>query len=296
VRFERHCAPLRLVRARAGDSFMTRKTARRIGPFIAAAAIVAGAFIASHAEARTVARVDGVEITDEDVKVAAEDIAGDIPPQLEGAERQAYVVDYLIDLRLAARKAEADKMAETAEFARRLAYLRDKALMEGLLTRVARESNTDAAVREVYAEASKAQSGEGEVRARHILVETEAQARAALKRVRSGEDFAKVADQLSKDPGSRGGDLGWFTKDRMVPEFADAAFKLQPNQISEPVKSQFGWHIIKVEERREKPFPKLEEIRDQVERFVIQKAQAEAVVKLRDAAKIEKLDPPAAPK
>jgi peptidyl-prolyl cis-trans isomerase C len=133
-----------------------------------------------------------------------------------------------------------------------------------------------------------------EVKARHILVETEAQARAALKRVRSGEDFAKVADQVSKDPGSRGGELGWFTKDRMVPEFADAAIKMQPNQISEPVKSQFGWHIIKVEERREKPFPKLEEVREQVERFVVQKAQADAVMKLREAAKVEKFEDPAA--
>ncbi|MFN3889936.1 MAG: peptidylprolyl isomerase [Beijerinckiaceae bacterium] len=280
---------------------MTSRSARRSslpgGPYLAAAAaaFIAGALLVASADARTIARVDGVDITDEDVKIAAEDIGGEIPPQLEGAERQAYIVDYLIDMRLVARKAEADKIGDSAEFARRMAYLRDKALMEGMLTRVARESNTDAAVREVYAQAAKGQGGEQEVRARHILVESEAAARAALKRVRSGEDFAKVADQVSKDPGSRGGDLGWFSKDRMVPEFADAAFKLQPNQISEPVKTQFGWHIIQVQERREKPFPKLEEIRDQVERFVVQKAQAEAVVKLRDSAKIEKLDPPPAP-
>lgn len=262
---------------------------------IAAAAFLAASFILTSADARTVARVDGVDITDEDLKVAAEDIGGDIPPQLEGAERQAYLLDYVIDMRLVARKAEAEKMAESAEFARKLAYMRDKALMEGMLTKLAREANNDEAVRAVYAEAAKGQGGEQEVRARHILVETEAAARAALKRVRSGEDFGKVADQVSKDPGSRGGELGWFTKDRMVPEFAEAAFKLQPNQISEPVKSQFGWHIIKVEERREKPFPKLEEIREQVERFVVQRAQGEAVVKLREAAKIEKLDPPASP-
>ncbi len=260
---------------------------------LAAAAFFAGALLASSVDARTIARVDGVDITDEDVKVATADISAEIPPQLEGAEREAYVVEYLIDMRLVARKAEADKLAESAEFVRRLAYLRDKALMEGVLTKVARESNNDAAVREVYAEASKAQA-EQEVKARHILVETEAQARAALKRVRSGEDFAKVADQVSKDPGSRGGELGWFTKDRMVPEFADAAFKMQPNQISEPVKSQFGWHVIKVEERREKPFPKLEEVREQVERFVIQKAQADAVMKLREAAKVEKFEAAAA--
>ena len=101
-----------------------------------------------------------------------------------------------------------------------------------------------------YDEAAKAQKPETEIHARHILVPTEAEAQAALKRVKAGEDFAKVAKEVSKDPGSEGGDLGWFTKDRMVPEFADAAFKLEPGQISEPVKSPFGWHIIQVEEKR----------------------------------------------
>jgi peptidyl-prolyl cis-trans isomerase C len=269
---------------------MTIRAPLRSGAFLAAAAFMLGALIATHVDARTLARVDGVDITEDDVRLAAEDIAGEIPPQLEGRERQAYVIDYLIDMRLVARKAEADKLADTAEFARRLAYLRDKALMEGLLGKVARESNNEAAVQQVYAEAAKGAGGEQEIRARHILVESEALARAALKRVLSGEDFAKVADQVSKDPGSRGGELGWFTKDRMVPEFAEAAFKLRINEISQPVKSQFGWHIIKVEERREKPFPKLEEVREQVERFVVQKAQAETVVKLRESAKIERLD------
>jgi peptidyl-prolyl cis-trans isomerase C len=260
---------------------------------LVATALAAGSFLAlvsvAALEARTLARVDGVEITDEDVRIALEDVGGDIPPQLEGEQRQAYVVDFLVEMRLLARKAEADKLNDAPDFARRMAYLRDKALMEGLLAKIGREASTDAAVRQVYAEVAKAQGAEQEVRARHILVETEAEARAALKRVRSGEDFAKVADQISKDPGSRGGDLGWFTKERMVPEFAEAAFKLQPNQLSEPVKSQFGWHVIRVEERREKPFPKLEDVRDQVERFVAQKAQNDMLAKLREAAKVERL-------
>ena len=129
---------------------MTSKTALkgalRGGQFLAAA-FLAGSLLASSVDARTLARVDGVDITDEDVKVATTDISAEIPPQLEGAEREAYVVEYLIDMRLVARKAEADKMAESADFVRRLAYLRDKALMEGMLIKVARESNNDAAVR-----------------------------------------------------------------------------------------------------------------------------------------------------
>ena len=100
-----------------------------------------------------------------------------------------------------------------------------------------------------------------------------------------------MADELSKDPGSQGGDLGWFTKDKMVPEFADAAFKLEPGQVSGPVKSEFGWHIIKVEGKRDKPFPPFDEVKDQVARYVGQKAQSEGIMKLREAAKIERTEP-----
>ena len=99
-------------------------------------------------------------------------------------------------------------------------------------------------------------------------------------RVKDGEDFAKVATELSKDPAGDGGDLGWFTKDRMVPEFADAAFKLEPGQISDPVKTQFGWHIIKVEEKRMKTFPPFEQVKEQAARYVAQKAQTDLIASL----------------
>ena len=97
-----------------------------------------------------------------------------------------------------------------------------------------------------------------------------------------------MATELSKDPAGDGGDLGWFTKDRMVPEFADAAFKLQPGQISDPVKSQFGWHIIKVEERRMQTFPPFDRVKDQAARYVAQKAQSDLIASLHGAAKIER--------
>ena len=114
---------------------------------------------------------------------------------------------------------------------------------------------TPEAARKLYDETVKSVPAEQEVRARHILVENEEDAKKAAARVKGGEDFAKVAGELSKDPGSKtdGGDLGFFTKDRMVEPFAEAAFKLEPGQISDPVKSQFGWHVIKVEEKRNKP-------------------------------------------
>jgi len=108
---------------------------------------------------------------------------------------------------------------------------------------------------------------------------------------------------VTEDPSGKanGGDLGYFTKDQMVPEFAEAAFKLNKGDISEPVKTQFGWHVIKVEDSRVKPPPTFDEVKPQIENYVTRKAQAELVQKLRAEAKIEKLytvappAPPAAP-
>ena len=243
------------------------------------------------ASAKVLARVNGTEITDEDVKIATDDIGQSLPQQIEGPARQAYILDYLIDAKLVAQKAEADKMGEGPEFAKKVAYYRDKILMEDLLGKVAKDAASDAAIQKTYDDVAKQQKPEEEVRARHILVENEADAQAALKRLKSGEDFAKVANEMSKDPGSKGGELGWFTKERMVPEFAEAAFKMQPGQISDPVKSQFGWHIIQVEERRQKQFPPLDQVRDQVTRYVVQKSQSELILKLREAAKVERTEP-----
>lgn len=266
----------------------------RASVFCLAAALAAG-FGAVSAEAKVLAKVNGVEITDQDLEIARDDLAGNLPPQLQGAERDKALLDNLIVALIVAQKAEADKMASGPEFTRKMAYLKEKLLTELYLGKIAKEAATDANVQKTYDEVAKSQKPEPEVHARHILVENEDDAKKAAARLKGGEDFAKVATELSKDPGAKGGDLGWFTKDRMVPEFADAAFKLEPGQISEPVKSQFGWHVIKVEEKRTKEFPKLDQVRDQVVRYVMQKAEGDAVIKLRESAKVERFDEPAAP-
>ncbi|GAC1556223.1 MAG: peptidylprolyl isomerase [Beijerinckiaceae bacterium] len=247
--------------------------------------------LAGPASAKVLAKVNGVEITDDDLKIALEDIGGSLPQQIEGPARETYLLDYLIDAKLVAQKAEADKMGEGPEFAKKVAYYRDKVLMENLLGKVAKEAASDTAIQKTYDDVAKQQKPEEEVHARHILVDSEPDAQAALKRVKAGEDFAKVANEMSKDPGSKGGDLGWFTKERMVPEFAEAAFKMQPGQISDPVKSQFGWHVIQVEERRQKQFPPLDQVKDQVTRYVVQKSQSELILKLREEAKVERAEP-----
>ena len=205
------------------------------------------------------------------------------------------MLDYLIDLKLAAQQAASRSSATRPDFAKKMAYYHDKVLMETLLGNIAKTAVTPEAEKKVYDDAAKAQPPEPEIHARHILVPTEEEAKAALARVKKGEDFAKVADEVSKDPGSQGGDLGWFTKDKMVPEFAAAAFKMEPGQISDPVKSEFGWHVIKVEGKREKAFPPFDQVKDQVARYVAQKAQSDDIAKLREAAKIDRMTPPPAP-
>ena len=262
---------------------------------LGALGLLAAVAATARADPKILAKVDGVAITEDDFNDALADIGPGLPEKLEGPEREKYVLDYLIDLRLVAKQALADKLDGTADFARRLAYYHDKLAMEGLLTNVAKSATTEEAERKAYDEAAKAQPPEPEVHARHILLPTEEEAKAALARIKAGEDFAKVATELSKDTAGDGGDLGWFTKDRMVPEFADVAFKLEPGQVSDPVKSQFGWHIIKVEAKRMKTFPPFEQVKDQAARYVAQKAQTALITSLRDKAKIERFEEAAKP-
>ncbi len=266
----------------------------RLAPCLTAIALM---WLVVPAYGKVLATVDGTEITDADVALALDDIGPTMPQDMQGPARDTYVLDYLIDLKLVARKAEADKAFDQAEFARRMAYYRDKVMMEGSLGTLGKQNNSEEALRKIYEDVAKAQKPDAEIHARHVLVPTEAEAKAALKRLQGGEDFAKVAKDVSKDPGSEGGDLGWFTKDQMVPEFAEAAFNLKVGQLSEPVKSQFGWHVIRLEERREKPFPAFEIVREQVARYAVQKAQSEYITKLRAGAKIERIEsaPPPLP-
>ncbi len=241
--------------------------------------------------AKVIARVNGVEITEGDLAIASEDSALQMPNVPEEQKRE-LLTGYMIDLKLGAKAAEAAKVGSGAEFARKLAYNRDKTLLDEYLDQEAKKAVTPEAARKLYEQTVKSVPAEQEVRARHILVENEDEAKAIATRVKGGEDFAKVAGEVSKDPGSKtdGGDLGFFTKDRMVEPFAEAAFKLQAGQISDPVKSQFGWHVIKVEEKRNKPAPSFEETKDQVETYLGRKAQQDLIVGLRKDAKIERLD------
>lgn len=241
------------------------------------------------------AKVNGVEIHQSDVTLAEEELAPSLA-QMDPATKKENVLAFLIDMKIVAKAAEDKKIAEQADFKKKLDFARNRLLMDNLLAAEGKAALTDEAMKKVYDDAAKQISGEQEVHARHILVQTEDEAKAIKAELDKGADFAKLAKEKSKDPGaSDGGDLGFFTKEQMVPEFSKVAFELAPGKISDPVKTQFGWHIIKVEEKRNRQPPAFEQVKPQIEQYVTRKAQSEYVAKLRETAKVERMDKPAAP-
>jgi peptidyl-prolyl cis-trans isomerase C len=243
-----------------------------------------------------IARVNGVDIHESDLVIAEEEIGSNMPAMAPPQKRD-YLITYLADVIMLAQAAEQQKLADDDAVKRQIAFERSKVLMEAILQKAGESGVTDDALRKVYDEAVKQMPKEEEVRARHILVATEDEAKEIEAELKKGADFATLAKEKSKDPSgaANGGDLGYFTKDQMVPEFAEVAFKLEKGQISDPVHTQFGWHIIQVEDKRTKPTPTFEEVKPQLVSYVARRAQEQLVENLRKSAKIERLDQPAAP-
>lgn len=273
------------------------RSAARLGLFSSAAGCLALALVAAAPALAqdanpVVAKVNGAEIHQSDIAIAEAELGPSLQ-QMDPATRRENIVSFLIDLKIVAKAAEDKKIGDTPDFKQKLAFTRNRLLMDGLLEKEGKAAVTDAALKKVYDEAAKQISGEQEVHARHILLETEDEAKEVEAELKKGADFAELAKKKSKDPGAAdGGDLGFFTKEQMVPEFAAAAFALEPGKISAPVKSQFGWHIIKVEEKRARKAPDFAQVKPQLEAFVVRKAQADYVTKLRAEAKVERLDKP----
>ncbi|MDE5442826.1 peptidylprolyl isomerase [Bradyrhizobium sp. CSA207] len=277
-------------------SFPVTKTGLRFGLATALVGCLALALIAGPGRAAddpVLAKVNGLDIKKSDVALAEEELGPSLA-QMDPATKDENVLSFLIDMKIVAKAAEDKKIGDSDEFKKRMAFARNRLLMDGLLASEGKAATTDDSMKKVYEEASKQITGEQEVRARHILVETEDEAKAVKAELDKGADFAELAKKKSKDPGSAdGGDLGFFTKEQMVPEFSTVAFALEPGKISDPVKSQFGWHIIKVEEKRSRKAPDFAQVKPQIEQYVARKAQADYVAKLRAEAKVERMDQPA---
>ena len=264
---------------------------------LAIAVFLAAPIVAVRAEDsdQVVARVNGVDIHESDLAFAEEEIGGNMPA-MAPAQKRDYLITYLTDVIVLSQAAAKQGFADRPDVKRRLAFDHNRLLMEALLQDAGKSALSDAELHKVYDEAVKQMPNEEEVRARHILVATEDEAKAVLAALKKGADFAALAKEKSKDPGANeGGELGYFTKDQMVPEFAEVAFKLDKGQMSDPVKTQFGWHIIEVEDKRVKPTPTFDQVKGQIETYVAHRAQAALVEKLRGQTTIERLDKPAAP-
>src|SRR3954470_20701190 len=256
------------------------------------AAVLAAGLPARAQDNPVLARVNGSEIRQSDVALAEEELGPSLA-QMDPATKKENVLSFLIDMKIVSKEAEDKKIGERDDFKTRLAFARNRLLMDNLLAAEGKAATTDENMKKVYEEAAKQIGGEQEVHARHILVETEDQAKKIEAELKKGADFPELAKKESKDPGaSDGGDLGFFTKDQMVPEFSAVAFALEPGKISDPVKTQFGWHIIKVEEKRTRKAPDFEQVKPQIETYVVRKAQADYVARLRPAAKVERMDKP----
>jgi peptidyl-prolyl cis-trans isomerase C len=202
------------------------------------------------------------------------------------------LAEYLIDNVLFADAAEAANLAAAPEFDEQLRYLRRRLLREQYFEKTLKSTVSEDEARKIYDARVAELKPEDEVAARHILVDSEDKAKELRAKIVGGADFGEVAKQNSTDTGSKeqGGLLGYFGKGQMVPEFEAAVFQMIEGQVSEPVKTNFGWHIIKLEDRRRREPPTFDSVKDTIlNSLVVRKAQENAAA-LREKASLEYID------
>jgi peptidyl-prolyl cis-trans isomerase C len=267
-----------------------------VAAVVALSAHFAPALAQSEADDPVVATVDGTAIHRSEVEAAAQQL----PEQYHQMPLEAIfpqLLEQVINMQLISGAAEAQDLEDDAEVQAALELARTEVLRNAYLTREVDEATTEEKLRARYEE-KKAEPGfaKEEVHARHILVETQEEAEAAIEQLDEGADFATLAQELSTGPsGPNGGDLGYFTRDQMVPEFAEAAFALEPDQVSAPVQTQFGWHVIKVLDKRETE-PTFEESQDEIRQEIARETVSALVEDLRADATIETFNMDGTPK
>ena len=238
-----------------------------------------------------VAKVNGMEITQAELRFAEAEIGSELAG-VPAESRRRVLIEYLIEAHLMAQAAEKAQLASGAEFDARMKYYRMRALRDSYFESKVRDNVADGQAKTLYDERVKAIPVQQEVRARHILVKTEDEAKKIGNDISGGADFAEMAKKHSQDSGGQGGgDLGYFTRGQMVKAFDDAVFSTEQGKISAPVQTEFGWHLIKVEDKRDRQPPSFDEVKDQITASLIQAKLQSTVQEMRGAAKIEILDP-----
>jgi peptidyl-prolyl cis-trans isomerase C len=235
-----------------------------------------------------VATVNGMQIHLSDIQQAAQNAPQQLQ-QMPPAQLFPLLVTQQIDrdaLLVVARQAHLEKQPAVAAA---MAQAANVSLENAYMQQRVSSAVTPAAVQAEYDKDYANKPGPEEVDARHILVKTQAEAEAIIDQLNHGANFAALAEKDSIDPGAKnGGELGWFTKDQMVPSFADAAFALQPGQYTKtPVQSQFGWHVILVEGKRTQPAPALADVEDQIRQTLADNAIQATLAAARAKVKIQ---------
>jgi peptidyl-prolyl cis-trans isomerase C len=239
-----------------------------------------------------VAKVDGQPILLSDLQAAAQTLpenARRLPPQA----LYPMLLDQIIDGRALTAEAHKTGKDQDPDVQRQVAMASQRALENALLQKEIGPQVTDAALKERYDRDVAGKPGPEEVHARHILVPDEATAKQIIAELGKGGDFVALSKKYSKDSGSaaQGGDLGFFKKDDMVPEFADAAFALKDGQVSpKPVQTQFGWHVIQVLEHRQGQPESFDQAREELRQKVIQDGVRQAVSRARKTVTVEKFN------
>ena len=258
----------------------------------ATAALVLLGNLSVGAQDAVVAKVNGKTITEADMRLAEAEIGSDLGSLPDGTKRRV-LIEFLIENQLFADAAETQKLGSGAGFNDRMQYWRRRSLRDVYFDKTVKDTVSDADAKKFYESQLGGAKAEEEVRARHILVESKEKARELFEKVAYGTDFAELAKQHSKDPGSKdqGGDLGFFSRGQMVPQFEEAAFKLKNGEVSQPFETQFGWHIIKVDERRAQQALAFDAIKDRVRAAIIHQKAQQVAADLRGKAQIEYVDP-----
>lgn len=275
-----------------------RATWLRVGGLALAVSLSAGAAAAQSklqpldtGSDPVVATVDGAPIMRSDVT----DFQKSLPPQYQKLPLQMLypaLLDKLIEIKLISGAGQKEQLANDDEVKRRIDQFRERVIEEVYLQRIIEKQVTEPALRQRYDKYIKDTPARQEISARHILVQTESEAKDVLAELKKGADFAELAKTRSIDPSAKaqGGDLGFFTRDEMVPEFSTAAFKMKDGEISAaPVKTQFGWHIIKVEAHRT-TVPPFEEMREKLAFDMSNEIKNDIVAKLKKTAKVERFN------
>ncbi|ESX00351.1 MULTISPECIES: peptidylprolyl isomerase [unclassified Mesorhizobium] len=252
----------------------------------AAAAVPAAAPVDPNA---VIATVNGQKLTEADLGLAEGELSQQFS-QLPPEQRRAAALSAAIEIRVMAAQAVATGLDKDPEFQRRMAFLQQRALHGEMVEKGVVDKVTDAEVRARYDQEIASTPPVNEIHARHILVKTKEEAEAIIKQLDGGADFQKLANEHTSDPSGKtnGGDLGWFGPGQMVPEFDKAAVALEIGKYTkEPVQTQFGWHVIKLEDKRTKQPPAFDDVKDQAKQAVIRDKYFALVKQLRGAAKVE---------